>query len=574
MSRLIPQNRLRDDLRRLDGKGYRAYKDLRGAYDFSRYVVFVDHVQSDPFAAPSLLRVRVPQRIAQFPADLFSNRPRRIALEDYLTRAFADACRKRPRPNRGSGKSGDIFTAACSQEVLERTSARVTSEYVELRFFLGLPAFGRRIAGRQAEEMFFQDLPAIIDASLLYASFPAPEVLRHVETVEDAQALRAALPQQNLVAFVADGAVLPRESGVSDRPLRGDVVAFESPSSLHVDLDGPNCGQLSGMGIREGVTLIVGGGYHGKSTLLDAIARGVYDHLPDDGREYVVALADAVKIRAEDGRFIEKVDISPFISNLPFGRDTRAFSTPNASGSTSQVANIIEALEAGAKVLLLDEDTSATNFMIRDERMQSLVAKEKEPITPLIDTIRALYDERGVSSILVMGGSGDYFDVADTVIMLDHYRPLDVTEQAKRIAQDHPTSRRVEFEGHFTDLRARIPLSRGVQAQRGPRGRVKIRARGEDAISFGREQIDLSAVEQIVEQSQVRACGWIIYQAAERLFDGKRTLPEILDLIEKELDDKGLEAMLPYLAPDFARPRRHELAAALNRLRTLEIIQP
>ncbi len=457
--------------------------------------------------------------------------------------------------------------------MLQRTAARVTPDEVELRFFLGLPAFGRRIAGRQAEEMFFQDLPAIIEASLLYSSLPAPEVRRHVETVEDAAALRDGLAERKLVAFVADAALLPRESGVSDRPLRGDVIPFQSPPSLRADLAGPNCGQLSGLGIPEGVTLIVGGGYHGKSTLLNAIAHSVYNHIPDDGREYVVARADAVKIRAEDGRFIEKVDISPFISNLPFGRDTRAFSTPNASGSTSQAANIIEALEAGARVLLLDEDTSATNFMIRDERMQSLVAKEKEPITPLIDTIRALYEERGVSSILVMGGSGDYFDVADTVIMLDEYRPLDVTERATQVAHDHPTSRRVEFEGHFDDLRARIPLARGVQAQRGRRGRVKIRARGEDAISFGHEQIDLSAVEQIVEQAQVRACGWIIHQAAERLFDGKRALPEILDLIEKELDEKGLEAMLPNLAPDFARPRRHELAAALNRLRTLQVAQ-
>ena len=571
MSRVIPQDQLRGDLRRLDGKGYGAYKDLRGAYDFSRYALFVDHVQGDPFAAPSLLRVRVPQRVAQFPADLFANRPRRIGLEDYLTRSFGAACRAHRRPSRGSGKSGEVFTAHCSQELLERTACRVNAEHVELRFFLGLPAFGRRIAGRQAEEMLFQDLPKIVSAALLYSSLPAAEVRRHVETAQDAEALREGLAHQKVVAFIADGSVLPRESGVSDQPLRGEVVPFDSPPSLRVDLEVPNCGQLSGLGIPEGVTLVVGGGYHGKSTLLNAIARGVYDHIPDDGREYVVARSDTVKIRAEDGRFIEKVDISPFIGNLPFGQDTRAFSTPNASGSTSQAANIIEALEAGARVLLLDEDTSATNFMIRDQRMQALVAKEKEPITPLVDTIRALYEERGVSSVLVMGGSGDYFEVADTVIMLDCYHPLDVTERARELAREHPTGRRVEFEGHFTDLRTRIPLAHGVRARRG--NRVKIKARGEERISFGREQIDLSAVEQIAEQSQVRACGWIIYQAAERLFDGKRSLSEILDLIEKELDEKGLEAMLPNLAPDFARPRRHELAAALNRLRSLQVTQ-
>jgi len=573
MGSLQSQDQLRTTLHRIDGRGYKAYKDLRGGYDFGRYALLIDHVQGDPFAAPSLLRVRLPQRVAKFPAELFCNRPRRIALEDYLTRAFGAACRKRGRPDRGSGKSGDIYTASCSQEVLERTSARVTADHVELRFFLGLPAFGRRIAGRQAEEMLFQELPAIAVASLLYENLPADDVRAHVQTVEDAQALRRQLAEKKLVAFVPDGAVLPRESGVSDHPLRGEVVPFRSPDSLRVELEGPNCGRIPGMGIPEGVTLIVGGGYHGKSTLLNAIARGVYDHIPGDGRERVVTDAEAVKIRAEDGRFIAKVDISPFINNLPFGRDTRSFSTPNASGSTSQAANIIEALESGGRALLLDEDTSATNFMIRDERMQALVVKEKEPITPLVDTIRALYTLRGVSSILVMGGSGDYFDVADTVIMMDSYRAHDVTDEAKRIARVHPTNRRQEFAGTFEGLRARVPLARGVDARRGPRGRVKIRARGEDAISFGHEQIDLSALEQIVEQSQVRACGWIIHQAAEKLFDGKRTLPEILDLIERDLDSKGLEALVPNLAADYARPRRHELAAALNRLRTLEIAQ-
>ena len=569
MGSLNSQDQLRSTLHRIDGRGYTAYKDLRGGYDFGRYALLIDHVQGDPFAAPSLLRLRLPQTMAKFPPDLFRNRPRRMALEDYLTRAFGAACTKRGRPDRGSGKSGDIYTASCSQEVLERTSARVTENDVELRFFLGLPAFGRRIAGRQAEEMLFQELPALAVASLLYENLPADDVRAHVETVEDADSLRRQLTEKKLVAFVPDGAVLPRESGVSDRPLRGEVVPFHSPDPLRVELAGPNCGSIPGLGIPEGVTLIVGGGYHGKSTLLNAIARGVYNHLPGDGRERVVANEDAVKIRAEDGRFIEKVDISPFINNLPFGRDTHSFSTPNASGSTSQAANIIEALESGARVLLLDEDTSATNFMIRDERMQALVAKEKEPITPLIDTIRALYEERGVSSILVMGGSGDYFDVADTVIMLDAYRPRDVTDEARKIASAHPTGRRKEFSGSFDDLRARVPLAHGVQAQRGRR--VKIRARGEDAISFGTEEIDLSAVEQIVEQSQVRACGWIIHQAAEKLFDGKRTLPEILDLIEGDLDSSGLEALVPNLAADYARPRRHELAAALNRLRTLEV---
>ena len=200
----------------------------------------------------------------------------------------------------------------------------------------------------------------------------------------------------------------------------------------------PNNGEITGMGIRKGVTLIVGGGYHGKSTLLNALEYGIYNHIPDDGREFVVTNADAVKIRAEDGRSIQSLNIDPFISNLPFDQDTTEFSTANASGSTSQAANILEALEVGASTLLLDEDTLATNFMIRDIRMKTLIAKEKEPITPFVEHVRSLYEEKGISTVIVMGGSGDYFSLADVVIGMIEYSPHDLTSQAHQIVKENP----------------------------------------------------------------------------------------------------------------------------------------
>ena len=101
------------------------------------------------------------------------------------------------------------------------------------------------------------------------------------------------------------------------------------------------------MGIRKGITLIVGGGYHGKSTLLKALEAGVYNHIAGDGREFVITDDTAFKLRAEDGRSITGVDISPFIKNLPNKKDTVHFSTEDASGSTSQAANLMEALESG-----------------------------------------------------------------------------------------------------------------------------------------------------------------------------------------------------------------------------------
>jgi len=399
-------------------------------------------VQGDPFASPSLLRVRVPQELAGFPPPLYSSPIRRVALEDYITRQFALAIRRFVKGNRGTGKSGMVAVDVGGQEILERTACVVDDLFVEVRFSAGLPAAGRTVLANEAYAIFYQEIPKLVQSALYYTALDEDAVRRHVEVAEDAQALRDQLEVRSLVAFVADGSVLPRESGISPRPMpSGQAVPFDSPPELRVELQAPNRGKMVGMGIPTGVTLIVGGGYHGKSTLLSALEMGVYNHIPGDGREYVVSRAEAVKIRAEDGRRVEGVDISPFISNLPFQKDTTAFSTDNASGSTSQAANIVEALEVGSRLLMMDEDSCATNFMIRDERMQKLVPKEKEPITPFIDQVQNLHQEHDVSTILVIGGSGDYFDVADTVLFMENYRPRVVTQRAHRIAAEDPSQR-------------------------------------------------------------------------------------------------------------------------------------
>lgn len=561
---------LRKMLRRIEGRGYKAYKDITDSYDFEEYQLIVDHVQGDPFASASRIRVRVPQRVAAFPRYTYSNKSREIAFRDFLTRRFSEATRKFCRGNRGTGKSGIIAIDEPGQEILERTSAFVTEEYVEARFVMGLPAFGRSIAGRQAEAMFFQELPQIVRNSLFYERVVEEELGQHIETVEDADFLRNQLDQLGLVAFVADGAMLPRASGIDPRPLTvGQLVPFQSPESLRLQVDLPNRGTVSGMGIPRGVTLIVGGGYHGKSTLLKALELGVYNHMPGDGRECVVTNPDTVKIRAEDGRRIEKVDISPFIANLPFGRDTQAFSTEDASGSTSQAANILEALEMGAQVLLIDEDTSATNFMIRDHRMQELVSKDSEPITPFIDKVRQLYQDLGVSTILVIGGSGDYFDVVDRVICMVEYAPHDFTEQARSIANKYRAERSPEGGKHFGQIPSRIPMGHSFDPSKGKR-EVKISSKGLQSITFGIHQIDLGAVEQLVDVSQTRAIGDAIYHAT-KFMDGKKTLQEIVAAVLRDVGKKGLDVLSPWPVGDYAVFRRMELAAAINRLRTLVV---
>jgi predicted ABC-class ATPase len=425
--------------------------------------------------------------------------------------------------------------------------------------------------------MLTEELPRIVDDSLYYRAHDAAELAEHVEVVEDQVALREQLDELGLIAFVGEHSVLPRRSRVDDRPLSDPrAVPFEVPQSMRVTVELPNRGELTGMGIPKGVTLIVGGGYHGKSTLLRALERGVYDHVPGDGREWVVTNPRAVKIRAEDGRSIVGVNITPFIVDLPQGEPTRMFSTQEASGSTSQAANIMEALELGAEVLLIDEDTSATNFMIRDARMQRLVHSEHEPITPFIDRVRELYGEYGVSTVVVVGGSGDYFDVADTVIMMKEYVPFEVTEEARAIATQLPTERRSAETGGFASDYSRIPAPRSIDARR--RGRVRIRSRGTDILEFGSETIELRAVEQLVDESQTRAVGDMLHYMAhvKDYITGETTLRQALTDLYAELEEHSLDVLSPYDGHpgDYARPRPLEVGAALNRLRTLRVKWP
>jgi predicted ABC-class ATPase len=572
-------------LSRIDGRGYKAYKDLEGSYDFGRFSLHVDHVQGDPFAAPSKVRVRVPMNHAAIPPSLFSNKVRQMAFEDFLARKVQKAIYGASERAGGSGKSGLIDIDAGGQEVLERTACKVTSGWVEARIYVGLPAAGRRILGRQAERILCDQLPKIAEQALAWQNLSHEQAKAFADCVENQEFIRGQLEELGLIAFVADGAVLPRESGNSQRPLaQKEAVLFETPDTLRVTFDLPNplsgrsspSNRISGAGIPRGVTLIVGGGYHGKSTLLQALERGVYPHVPGDGREYVVTCRDAVKIRAEDGRRIERVDISPFITNLPRGLDTKGFCTDNASGSTSQAANIVEALEMGAQALLLDEDTSATNFMVRDVRMQALVNKAFEPITPFIERVHEIYERFGVSTVLVMGGCGDYFEVADTVIMMREYLPQDVTAEARAIADAHTTGRRMESSPSLKWQLSRTPAPDSFDPSRGKK-RVKVDAKARDQILFGTQMIDLRGVEQLVDFSQTRAVGLAIHLAASRFMDGKKPLKEILDQLDVHLDANGLDLLDPFHRSErhpgsFARPRKFEIAAAINRLRAVRFL--
>ncbi|WP_054948559.1 ABC-ATPase domain-containing protein [Numidum massiliense] len=566
--------RLRSLLHRLDGKGYKAYKDMQGTYRFPGCTLAIDYVQGDPFATPSRVRVRVPQSRARLQTAWYETAHRRVALEDFIARQLAVVIQRHVPHVGGTGKSGLIAVDAPGQEILPRTAVRVADQFVEARLSVGLPASGRRILGRQAAQMLLEALPLLAEKALCTAAFDQAQLERRLKLVDNQQAIRAHMREKGWIAFVANGALLPRQSGVSDRPLKGEnVVTFQAPPTLEAEIQVPHGAPLRGMALPAGVHLIVGGGYHGKSTLLKALERGVYDHIEGDGREYVLTDARAVKIRAEDGRRVEKVNISPFINNLPFGQTTERFSTEDASGSTSQAANIVEALESGCRALLIDEDTSATNFMIRDGRMQQLVAKAQEPITPFIDRVRQLLEEQGVSTVLVLGGSGDYFDVADTVIMMDNYLPYDVTAKAREIAQAAGTVRAVERDGAFGQLLRRAPERSSFDASRGKK--EKVDAKGLHQIVYGRTTVDLTLVEQLVDASQTRAIAQMMRLIAAEA-DGRTALGHLIDQLYARIAQEGLAAISPYkdkeVHPgDLALPRKFELAAAVNRLRTLRM---
>jgi predicted ABC-class ATPase len=565
---MATQRELEQALQTLNGRGYKAYRDLERQYTFPTFTLRFERIQGDPFATPSQCRILFPNAITQFPTELTQTPSRAIALRDYLTRQLA--CAAAPfSMNAGTGGGGRLSIVTPSQIILERTAVILHPDSIEARVSIDLPAYGRRIAGRNAIELLCDRLPQWVSTSLHYANLNATALLNHVQTAEDADALRSQLTDRELVAFIADGAILPRASGVSDRPLT-KAIPFSSPPSLRVELETPNQGPLTGMGIPAGVTLLVGGGYHGKSTLLQVIQRGIYNHIPGDGREACVTLPSAVKIRAEEGRQATAVDISGFIADLPQGQSTQTFSTENASGSTSQAVNIMEALAAQTQLLLIDEDTAATNFMIRDRRMQALIAPEKEPITPLVDRITELYQNHGVSSIIVMGGSGDYFEAANTVIAMDTFVPQDVTAAAKAIAQQFPCDRHPAPATPLKIAQSRRFTSSTLIPASGDR-RLKVKVQGMDAISLGSQSIDCRGIEQWVETSQLRAIAAVILflqdQGGLKGLGLEEAIAQVVDLIERqgwqrvtELGDGSLGAV-----------RGIDLAMALNRLRSLPI---
>lgn len=559
---------LKNILDRIDHRGYPAYKDTKEEYQFSKYVLDIEHVQGDPFASPSQIRISVSGKVAGIPSKYFDKKHKRIATQDYLLRKIGSEIAKNSK-QRGSGKSGLMHISRCGQEVLERTACQINDRDGEItvRLEVGFPANGRTINAGELERILFNILPDIVNRTVLYKNIDIAELDDVMRLTENQFFIRNEMKNRELTAFIADNSILPRKSGISAEPLK-DAVKFRAPESMKIKMDLPDGTAIYGMGIPKGVTLIVGGGYHGKSTLLEALQMGVYDHVAGDGREYVFSDVSSVKIRAEDGRSISQTDISMFINNLPNKLDTRCFSTQNASGSTSQAANVIEAVETGCKVLLIDEDTSATNFMIRDELMQLVVTKDKEPITPYIDRVRELYESYGVSTILVAGSSGEYFNKADKIIQMDEYHTFDITEYAKDIAQKHGYHAKKSVEKDV----AMPNFNRCARVNKDWIGEwAKIKVNGKDAVSINRDSIDTRYLEQLADEEQLRMIGYLFVYMNQSIFGRNNTLQDSVEKLAQMLEKNGLKDIFQgkKIPCNLAVPRKQELFMCINRFRKL-----
>ena len=536
-------------LKKLEKQNFRAYQQIKGQYDFADFELHIDHVQGDPYASSSRFRATRAWSLTGLDWLKEKSYEYQVAARDFIARSFSEFAKQETT----------VSIALTGQTVLDNTSVVFNEHGIEIRFRINLPADGRSILAKKAINIITFYLPKFIRRATLERELNIEAMIKHCEAVEDQDALRAQLEENNLAAFVANGSVLPRIAGNCDLPMKG-AVPFAAPESLSVTLNTPNQGDVTGLGIPKGITLIVGGGFHGKSTLLNAVERSIYNHIPGDGREGIVTATDTMKIRAEDGRCVHNLNLSNYINHLPMQKDTSNFSTQDASGSTSQAAWLQESIEAGVQTLLIDEDTSATNFMIRDERMQALVSKGAEPITPLVDRIGQLREEMDISTIVVMGGSGDYLDVADTVIQMHDYQAVDVTEKAQEVIAQHPTQRTNECE---TALETFVPrsLNRAALMNILTDGKFRVNAKGKESLRFGKEFADLSALEQLESTSEVNAIGWAWFQFAQTPGWSNNPAKEFSAILSDEW-----HVNMPNYG-DLAKPRVLDVMAALNRMR-------
>lgn len=554
----------------LDGRDFSEYNRIIGDYDFSRYVLKVTRVPTDASEPGTLFLLRVPSHVAGFPAHLHQTPIRRTALEDLLVRKMSAAIEASSAYDEDGVSRKRLFLPKPGPQILPRSALLITEDYVEARVHVNLPVRRGRIHGEEARHVFFETLPAVVNASLIYCNLDEQEAVAFVRLMEDADALRQMLPTRGWVAFVGEGALLARR-GPDGRAARTGGRPLAISAELWTEVELPNQGRIRGLGIPAGITVVVGDEYSGRVEFLKAIAAGIYNHIPGDGREYVISAPDAVYIAADPGRCIRRVDLGAFIRGDNPGREGSIYSTDDADPCASQMAAMAEALEVGSRVLLFDESDSGTAFLASDSRLDEIAGAGKRGILPLCAAAREMADHRGVS--FVVGGRSsiaEWIPIADTVLRIENFTVSDVTKEAKRLeirrTDDKPNPEAVARL--FECSRHVVPSSLDPSSGRHD---AIVGAESIYHLRFGKSVVDLQRVCQLADISQTETIGLILYYAKSRYLREARSIREIMDLVDRDLSTEGLDCLTRDLRCDLARPRRFEIAAALNRLASLRI---
>ncbi len=547
---------LEEKITSLASKRLKDYPRLAGEYRFPDFDLFMDSVPQDADRSPVRARLRVKIADAEIPQVIFNTKEGEVALRDFFTREFSGKTTGLSMKKQAGG--GKFYIDRPGREMLETSSVVIDNGLIEVRFSIDLPNDKGRIPGPALSELLMRRLPRVVRGSIFFKNFESEKLTEWIETYQDATALRKGLDAAGLVAFIADGSV---PAGI--RKEDDTRKSFRSPQELSVTLDVPNRGTIRGMGIPKGVTIIAGGLNSGKELLLQAISAGVYNHVPGDGREFIVSAADTMFVQAEDGRRIENVDISPFISGKFNHEKTSSYRIKRATMLDSQAAAVMEALEIGSSLLLIDENTSAPALLQNDTRMKGLLEAENT-ISSLPEILPALSKSIGVSSIVSLSASGDFLDVADTVILMKGGKVLDATAQAKEGANASVSGEEINIKRP----RGRQPLRASLTPLENEK--QKIRPQGVGYVQYGDEFIDMTRVPQLVSASQARGIARGL-ALLHRLLDRSRSLKDAVDEVMRRVETVGLDTLSNRCMGDLAVFRREELAAAVNRLKDVKM---
>ena len=586
-------------IRSLQGKNYGLYKSLADkSWDFGDFVLDFLHVQGDPYAPASRVMIKSSLQMLGYPSEWGGSFERRLALSDFLYRRLGKMVREKY-----PGKDAAIVFDSAGPEMLVRNSLWVDNGELRACLQVRLPGDGRKIQAEDAAEILTMVLPDLVSAGLYNSgeSKPEgvePELLEHYRVLAERKVILEELEKQNLVAFVPDGAVLPRTSGLSELPMEG-AVPFAAPAEMEVTLD--VCGRkIRGMGIPKGITVITGGAFHGKSTLLQALTKAVYPHVPGDGREGIVISESAVRVGVEDGRSVRGTDLSPFVRDLPGGISTKNFTTACASGSTSEAANLLEAMEAGSEAFLIDEDSSAVNFLIRDMRVRKLLGDDREPLIPLTDRIREI---QGRSFILVAGACGDFLDLADNIIIMTSYNAECARVNGKAVCENSSNLKAEADDsgtaalGTATKIPPNLPafempqcrdfaeyvkpLLPGLRPTSAVERQVKVKIAGDTLLQIGFLVSDTSKAGALVDKQQRFGAGFMLLNLCQNAASNNEsangannsndakpaTIMERITILCEKIKNVGFRNLPQGLNREMSLPRAIDIACVLYRLR-------